>query len=119
MGGRRPCWRSLLATIALAGGNPGHGATPCGLARAAAPCSLTARAAYARRHQPCPRVAVPAGSYPCKGLWPWLTAPLQGALAAVGLAVGGQPFMGAGHDWPPLLLTTFAVKTQQERIERF
>ncbi|RWV80465.1 hypothetical protein GW17_00058266, partial [Ensete ventricosum] len=51
--------------------------------------------------------------------WPWLqpAAPLQGL--GHGLAVGGRPCMGAGRGWSPLLLTAFAAKTQQERVERF
>ncbi|RZS24419.1 hypothetical protein BHM03_00057483 [Ensete ventricosum] len=60
---------------ALAGDSPGHGAAPYGLASGAA---------YARRHQPCPWAGTHAGGCPCKGLWPWPVAPLQGALAAAG-----------------------------------
>ncbi|RZR88042.1 hypothetical protein BHM03_00015547 [Ensete ventricosum] len=57
--------------------------------RAAAPYGLAAGAAYAcRRHpcrrQPCPRATAHAGGYPCKGLWPWPAATLQGALVAAG-----------------------------------
>ncbi|RWW00680.1 hypothetical protein GW17_00036344 [Ensete ventricosum] len=72
--------------------------------------ALAAGATYARRHQPCPWATAHAGSFPCKGLWPWSVAPLQGALVAVGLAVGGQPYMQAGHGWPPLLLAAFTGK---------
>ncbi|RZS26193.1 hypothetical protein BHM03_00059499 [Ensete ventricosum] len=32
--------------------------------------------------------------------------------------MGGRPCMGAGRDWPPLLVA-FAAKIQQECIERF
>ncbi|RZS17615.1 hypothetical protein BHM03_00049781 [Ensete ventricosum] len=75
--------------------------------------ALTATSAtYARRHrpyrgQPCLRAAAHVGGYPCKGLWLWPVAPLQGALVAAscpmqpawswvadpawGLAVAGRP----------------------------
>ncbi|RWW59928.1 hypothetical protein BHE74_00033106 [Ensete ventricosum] len=44
-------------------------------------------------------------------------SPLVGGLSR-GLAMGGRPCMGAGRDWPPLLVA-FAAKIQQECIERF
>ncbi|RRT35728.1 hypothetical protein B296_00053498 [Ensete ventricosum] len=44
--------------------------------------------------------------------------PLVGVLGR-GLVVGGRPYMGASRGWPPLVLTTFTAKMQQERVERF
>ncbi|RRT34885.1 hypothetical protein B296_00033275 [Ensete ventricosum] len=59
------------------------------------------------RQEPCPRVATTTGDCPCKGLWPWPTTPIGG------LTMGSWP-------WPhtPFLIA-FAVKIQQERVERF
>ncbi|RRT44107.1 hypothetical protein B296_00053242, partial [Ensete ventricosum] len=48
---------------------------------------------------------------PLQGAWPWVAG------LTWGLAMGGQPYMGAGHDWPPPLLIAFAAKTQQECVE--
>ncbi|RWW71059.1 hypothetical protein BHE74_00021224 [Ensete ventricosum] len=66
------------------------------------------------------RVVATCGLLPMRA-----AAPLQGGLGcsrlalAAGLAVGGRPYKGVGHGWPPLLLTTFTAKMQQERVERF
>ncbi|RWV86505.1 hypothetical protein GW17_00051596 [Ensete ventricosum] len=51
--------------------------------------------------------------------WPWLqpVAPLARGLGC-GIVVGGRYYMGAGRGRPPLL-AAFAVKTQEERVERF
>ncbi|RWV83968.1 hypothetical protein GW17_00054361, partial [Ensete ventricosum] len=98
--------------------------------RVAAPCGLATGVAYASRHhpcrhQPCPRAIAHAGGCPCKGLWSWPAATLAGGLGrnqlplVVGLVVGGRPCMGVGNSWPPLLLTAFTVKTQQECVEQF
>ncbi|RZS15969.1 hypothetical protein BHM03_00047896 [Ensete ventricosum] len=110
---RRPCWRQPLASV-----------------------TLQAVAALAGWPQP----TVPAGGCRPRGRcfcpYEWLP-PLAGAaglpfglaLAAAsrplvgglgrGLAMGGRPCMGAGRGWLPLLLVAFAVKMQQECVERF
>ncbi|RRT31211.1 hypothetical protein B296_00056627 [Ensete ventricosum] len=44
--------------------------------------------------------------------------PLRAGLGH-GLAVGGRPCIVTGRGWPTLLLAVFAVKMQQERVERF
>ncbi|RWV85115.1 hypothetical protein GW17_00053118 [Ensete ventricosum] len=70
------------------------------LQRAAATCGLATGVAYARRRrpckrQPCPRVAVPVGGCPCKGVLAVAGRPLTGGLGrsrlpfTTGLAVGG------------------------------
>ncbi|RWW12999.1 hypothetical protein GW17_00023311 [Ensete ventricosum] len=58
--------------------------------------------------------------------WPLASVAPYGlaALAAYdcpcrGLAVAGRPCRGLGYGRPPPFLATFAVKMQQERVERF
>ncbi|RWW71190.1 hypothetical protein BHE74_00021081, partial [Ensete ventricosum] len=101
-----------FAGAALQASVPAGGCCPFGLAvadraRRRCPCRLLPRQAAL----PLRVAAAPSGAGLPYGL----------ALAAAdrGMAVGGMPFMGAGHGWQPLLLTAFAVKMQQECVERF
>ncbi|RWV97499.1 hypothetical protein GW17_00039705 [Ensete ventricosum] len=87
---------------------------PCAGAAPAGATALAVGTAYARRRQPCPWATGDACGCPVAGGLGRSRLPL-----VVGLAGGGRPCMGAGRGWPPLLLTAFATKMQQERIERF
>ncbi|RWW21053.1 hypothetical protein GW17_00014804 [Ensete ventricosum] len=100
-----PCAGAALAgAAALAGSSPSRGAAPCGLAAGSRPLQAP---------------AMPAGDRAC-----WRLS-LQGPLAVSGRPIvgglgrsrPGQPCMGAGYGWPPLLLVAFAAKTQEECIE--
>ncbi|RWV99998.1 hypothetical protein GW17_00037059 [Ensete ventricosum] len=70
----------------------------------ASPCGLAVDAAYARRRrpcrrQPCPRAAAIASGCPCKGLWLWPVASLQGALAAAGCPLQPASSWVVGPTW--------------------
>ncbi|RRT31644.1 hypothetical protein B296_00052349 [Ensete ventricosum] len=65
-----------------------------------------------------PAGVTPAGCCSCRLLspltgWPWQqpAAPLRGGLGR-SLVVGGQPYMGAGHGWSPLL-AAFAIRMEK------
>ncbi|RRT31611.1 hypothetical protein B296_00037487 [Ensete ventricosum] len=65
------------------------------------------------------RATAPAGYCPVRaGLGRNRPLPCRGGLGR-DLVVGGKPCMGVGQGWPTLLLAAFAVKRQQERVERF
>ncbi|RRT47049.1 hypothetical protein B296_00026910 [Ensete ventricosum] len=75
------------------------------------------------RSRPCPQAPplravapVSGAGLPCGLALAIVGRPLAGGLGR-GLAVGGRPCMGASRGWPPLLLATFAAKTQQECVE--
>ncbi|RWV82980.1 hypothetical protein GW17_00055476 [Ensete ventricosum] len=71
-----------------------------------APCSRPPlRAPRCKRVCP-PTATALAGCCPRKQCWtPLRAGPGRGlAMGGHGLAVGGQPYMGAGRGWPPLLL---------------
>ncbi|KAJ8509759.1 hypothetical protein OPV22_000193 [Ensete ventricosum] len=96
-----------------AGGNPNRGAAPCRLATGSRHMR-PGRGRCLRQQSP----AMPAGgrprlvaTAPAREFWSWQAAPVQGALAAAGLTVGGRPCMGAGNGWPPLLLIVLVVNT--------
>ncbi|RRT31476.1 hypothetical protein B296_00055628, partial [Ensete ventricosum] len=78
------------------------------LQRAAATCGLTVGAAPVGASHARGQSLLLAAA-PARGFWLWSAAPLQGALATTGLVVGGRPYMGVGHGWPPLLFDVLAV----------
>ncbi|RWV84305.1 hypothetical protein GW17_00053991, partial [Ensete ventricosum] len=120
-----------------AGGRAGRGLPSlAGTLRAAAPCDLAGGGRPLRASRWCsplvgaPRVAAPCGlaaaghargwllplrvAAPCGLLPPRATAPLQGGLGCC----RPPPCRWPGHALLSLLVA-FAVKTQQERVERF
>ncbi|RWW42397.1 hypothetical protein BHE74_00052055, partial [Ensete ventricosum] len=103
-GGRCPCGLA-------AGEQPLVGCSLAGAAlQLAAPASVALQAtvlAGACR----PYGLVTTGRPLCKGPWPQLVAPLQGALATVdrplagGQAMASRPYRRPGRGWPPILLS--------------
>ncbi|RZS15163.1 hypothetical protein BHM03_00046949 [Ensete ventricosum] len=98
------CWQLPLLAIGLvAGGSPLQ-----------ASCCKRLPPLRAGRSRSCPWPALlPTSAAPYGRRWP----PSR-AGPGRNLAVGGQPCMGAGRGWSPLLLAAFTTKTQQEHVER-
>ncbi|RWW02368.1 hypothetical protein GW17_00034551 [Ensete ventricosum] len=105
--GDRSCQRPFLQAAALAAGLPLEAlqreAATCGLAAGGCPLRPGRERCLRQQAPPLQAPAMPTGDCAC------CPAPLQGALAAVGLAVGGRPYMRAGRGWLPLLLVVLAA----------
>ncbi|RZS07917.1 hypothetical protein BHM03_00038824, partial [Ensete ventricosum] len=126
--------RSPLQAIALAAGLPlatsQRAAAPAAWPKVAAPYSLAAGAANARkrrpcRRQPCPWAAAQDGDCRCKGLWLWPAAPLQGAFAVASCLLQPASPWVAGPTWglaapPPCCLRCEnAARTRRSYIPVF
>ncbi|RRT34167.1 hypothetical protein B296_00053582, partial [Ensete ventricosum] len=86
---------------------------------APASAALVGCCPYERCRPPLQAIAPASGTgLPCGVALAAASRPLVEGLG-YDLAVGGRPCIGAGRGWRPLLLATFAMKTQQECIERF
>ncbi|RZS28297.1 hypothetical protein BHM03_00061870 [Ensete ventricosum] len=96
---------AALQASVLAGGCHPFGLAVADRARRRCPCQLLPRQVAS----PLRVAAPPSGA--------GLPYGLALAVANRGLAVGGRPYIGAGRGRQPLLLTAFAVKIQQERVE--
>ncbi|RWV77146.1 hypothetical protein GW17_00062071 [Ensete ventricosum] len=126
-----PCVGDAPArAAALAGGSTSCGAARCGLVVGNHPLRPGRGRCLCSHASHLQAPAMPAGGRACwrlplQGAFAVADRPLTGGLGrnrlplAAGLAVGGQPCMGVGRGWPPLLLAAFAAKTQQEHIKRF
>ncbi|RWW39434.1 hypothetical protein BHE74_00055242, partial [Ensete ventricosum] len=89
---------------------------PCGLvAGDRPPCRHTAGwplavATCARHLAACPFAGTVLQAAAALVSWPQPVVPAGAA---------GRPCIGVGRGWPPILLAAFAMKTQQEHVERF